>query len=341
MAMGMAIDLGTSDFKVYVEGKGIVLNEPSVIAVDNATGEVIAMGNEAYAMLGRTSSRVNVTYPLSGGVISDFSMAEQLIAHNIRKVSVSKVFMPRVVVSVPCGITEVEKRAVVDAVTAAGVRKVCLIEEPVAAAIGAGVDISAAHGAMIIDIGGGTTDMAVISLNGIAIANSTHIAGMEFNDAIVKYARRKFNLIIGEKMAERAKKAIGCAYPREKLETFVLKGRNTQSGLPETTVMNSDEMIEALIEPAIGIVRTVQEALEATPPELLADIFVDGIHLTGGSANLYGLSTLISKKTKVPVIVADEPQNCVALGAGQAIKFIDSIDVGGTHGKMNPLVAYY
>ncbi len=339
--MDMAVDLGTSDFKVYVEGKGIVLNEPSVIAIDNYSGEVVAIGNEAYAMLGKTSARVTVTHPLSNGVISDFSLAEQLISYYLKKVSSAKLFMPRVVVSVPCGITEVEKRAVVDAITAAGVRKVCLIEEPVAAAIGAGVDIAAPHGAMIIDIGGGTTDIAIISLNGIAVANSTHIAGMEFNEAIVKYARRKYNLIIGERMAERAKIAIGCAYPRKKLETFNLKGRNTQSGLPETTVMNSDEMIEALIEPSIGIVRTVQEALEATPPELLADIFVDGIHLTGGSANLYGLATLISKKTKVPVIVAEEPQNCVAIGAGQAIKFIDSINVGGSHGKMNPLVAYY
>ena len=339
--MDMAVGLGTSDFKVYVEGKGIVLNEPSVIAIDNYSGEVVAIGNEAYAMLGKTSARVTVTHPLSNGVISDFSLAEQLISYYLKKVSSAKLFMPRVVVSVPCGITEVEKRAVVDAITAAGVRKVCLIEEPVAAAIGAGVDIAAPHGAMIIDIGGGTTDIAIISLNGIAVANSTHIAGMEFNEAIVKYARRKYNLIIGERMAERAKIAIGCAYPRKKLETFNLKGRNTQSGLPETTVMNSDEMIEALIEPSIGIVRTVQEALEATPPELLADIFVDGIHLTGGSANLYGLATLISKKTKVPVIVAEEPQNCVAIGAGQAIKFIDSINVGGSHGKMNPLVAYY
>ena len=339
--MDMAVDLGTSDFKVYVEGKGIQMKGPSVIAIDNYSGEVVAIGNEAYAMLGKTSARVTVTHPLSNGVISDFSLAEQLISYYLKKVSSAKLFMPRVVVSVPCGITEVEKRAVVDAITAAGVRKVCLIEEPVAAAIGAGVDIAAPHGAMIIDIGGGTTDIAIISLNGIAVANSTHIAGMEFNEAIVKYARRKYNLIIGERMAERAKIAIGCAYPRKKLETFNLKGRNTQSGLPETTVMNSDEMIEALIEPSIGIVRTVQEALEATPPELLADIFVDGIHLTGGSANLYGLATLISKKTKVPVIVAEEPQNCVAIGAGQAIKFIDSINVGGSHGKMNPLVAYY
>lgn len=337
----IAIDLGTSKFKVYLDGKGIVLSEPSIIAVDNATDEVIAIGSEAYDMLGRTSERITVARPLCNGVISDFSMAEHLISHYLKEINNSRVlFMPRVVVSVPCGITEVEKRAVVDAIGAAGVRKVCLIEEPVAAAIGAGVDIAVPHGTMIVDIGEGTTDMAVISLNGIAIANSTHIAGDDFNDSIIKYVRKKFNLVIGDRMAEEAKIAIGCAYPRKKLMTFTLKGRNAMSGLPETTVMNSDEMIEALIEPAISIIRTVQATLEETPPELLSDIFTDGIYLTGGSANLYGLSTLLSKKTKIPVVTFENPENCVVLGAGKAIKYIDKID-GRTHGKMNPLVAYY
>lgn len=336
----IAIDLGTARFKVYLEGKGIVLSEPSIIAVDNLTDEVIAIGSEAYDMLGRTSNRVTVARPLNNGVISDFSLAEHLISHYLKKISSSKMFMPRVVVSVPCGITEVEKRAVVDAITAAGVRKVCLIEEPVAAAIGAGVDISAPHGTMIVDIGEGATDMAVISLNGIAIANSTHIAGGDFNEAIIKYVRKKFNLVIGNHMAEQCKLAIGCAYPRKKLLTFVLKGRNALTGLPESTVMNSDEMIEAIIEPAISIIKTVQSTLEETPPELLSDIFTDGIYLTGGSANLYGFSTLLSKKTKIPVVVFENPENCVVLGAGKAIKYIDKID-NTSHGKMNPLVAYY
>ena len=335
----IAIDLGTSNFKVYLDGKGIVLSEPSIIAVDTLTDEVIAIGTEAYKMLGRTSDRIVVSRPLCNGVISDFSLAEHLITYYLKRLGSSRVFMPRVVVSVPCGVTEVEKRAVVDAIGAAGVRKVCLIEEPVAAAIGAGVDIAAPHGTMIVDIGEGTTDMAVISLNGIAIANSTHIAGDDFNDAIVKYVRRKFNLVIGDRMAEGAKRAIGCAYPRKRLETFVLKGRNAMNGLPETTIMNSEEMIEALIEPAISIVRTVQATLEETPPELLADIFTDGIYLTGGSANLYGLSTLLSKKTKIPVVTFDNPENCVVLGAGRAIKYIDKMD-GHSHGKMNPLVSY-
>lgn len=339
MGYDIAIDLGTGRFKVYQDGKGIILNEPAVIAVDNMTDEIIAIGSEAYGMLGRTSDRVTVAHPLCNGVISDLSLAEHLIAYYLRMVARSKVFMPRVVVSVPCGVTEVEKRAVVDAIGAAGVRKVCLIEEPVAAAIGAGVDISAPHGCMIVDVGEGTTDMAVISLNGIAIANSTHIAGKDFNEAIIKYVRRKFSLVIGDRMAEAAKIAIGCAYPRRQLTTYVLKGLDTVSGLPRTTVMTSDDMIEALIEPAIAIVRTVQSTLELTAPELLADIFTDGIYLTGGSANLYGLSILLSKKTKIPVLVFESPENCVVMGAGKAIKYIDKLD-RSEHGKINPLMAY-
>lgn len=334
----MAIDLGTSRLRIYLEGKGIVIDEPSVIAYDNVLNEVIAVGDEAYDMLGRTSERITVARPLTNGVISNFSLAEMLLHHFIKKVSGSKVFTSRVVVSIPCSITEVEKRAVVDVITAAGIRKVCLLEEPMAAAIGAGVDTSAPHGTMVVDIGEGTTDMAVISLSGIAIDNSIHIAGADFNDAIIKYVRRKFNLVIGDRTAEMCKIAIGCAYPRKKLLTYTLKGRNALNGLPETREINSDQMIEALIEPSIQIIRTVQETLEATPPEMLSDIFTDGIYLTGGSANLYGLSTLLSKKTKIPVVTFENPENCVVLGAGKAIKFIDKMD--GIKSRMNPLVAY-
>ncbi|MCI8385556.1 MAG: rod shape-determining protein [Acutalibacter sp.] len=339
MGIDIAIDLGTARFKIYQDGKGIVLNEPSIIAVDNMTEEIIAIGSEAYGMLGRTSERVTVAHPLCNGVISDLTLAEHLIAYYLRQVGRSRLLTPRVVVSIPCGVTEVEKRAVVDAIEAAGVRKVCLIEEPVAAAIGAGVDIAAPHGCMIVDVGEGATDMAVISLNGIAIANSTHVAGGDFNEAIIKYVRRKFSLVIGDRMAEAAKMAIGCAYPRRQLSTYVLKGLDTVSGLPTTTVMTSDDMIEALIEPAIAIVRTVQSTLERTPPELLADIFTDGIYLTGGSARLYGLSILLQKKTRIPVVSFDEPENCVVLGAGRAIKYIDKMD-RGDHGRINPLMPY-
>ncbi len=339
MGNDIAIDLGTARFKVYQDGKGIVLNEPAVIAVDNYTDEVVAIGNEAYKMLGRTSDRVMVARPLNNGVISDLSLAEHLIAYYLRQVGRSRVFTPRVVVSVPCGVTEVERRAVVDAISAAGARKVALIEEPVAAAIGAGVDIAAPHGCMIVDVGEGATDMAVISLNGIAIANSTHTAGGDFTEAIMKYVRREFGLVIGERMAEAAKIAIGCAYPRRRLTTFTLRGLDLSCGLPRSTVMTSDHMIEALIEPAIAIVRTVQATLELTPPELLADIFTDGIYLTGGSANLYGLSTLIQKKTKVPVVSFDSPEDCVVTGAGQAIRFIDKME-RGEHGRISPLMTY-
>lgn len=333
----LAIDLGTSMFKIYLDGKGIVLREPSIIATDKVTGEFLAVGQEAYEMHGKTSSRISVVYPLKNGVISNFSLAEHMIKTYVKRISFNKMFLPRAVVSVPCEITEVEKRAVVDALTSSGIRKVCVIEEPVAAAIGAGVDISEPHGSMVVDVGSGTTDMAVISLNGIAVANSIHIGGDDFNETIIKYVRRKFSLAIGARTAEFCKRAIGCAYPRKKLLTYTLKGRNIKSGLPEVTVINSDEVLEALIEPAIQIVRTVQATLEQTPPELLSDIFTDGIYLTGGSANLYGLSTLISKKTKVPVVVFDKPEDCVVLGAGKAIKFIDKMN-GDI--KSSPVIAY-
>lgn len=333
----LAIDLGTSMFKIYLDGKGIVLREPSIIATDKVTGEFLAVGQAAYEMHGKTSNRISVVYPLKNGVISNFSLAEHMIKTYVKRISFNKMFLPRAVVSVPCEITEVEKRAVVDALTSSGIRKVCVIEEPVAAAIGAGVDISEPHGSMVVDVGSGTTDMAVISLNGIAVANSIHIGGDDFNEAIIKYVRKKFNLAIGLRTAEFCKCAIGCAYPRKKLLTHTLKGRNIKSGLPEITVINSDEVLEAIIEPAIQIVRTVQSTLEKTPPELLSDIFTDGIYLTGGSANLYGLSTLISKKTKVPVVIFDKPEDCVVLGAGKAIKFIDKI---GGDVKSSPLIAY-
>ena len=336
----IAIDLGTSAVKIYLAGKGIILNEPAIIAYDTQTEDVIAMGREAYEMTGRTSAKVSVTHPLCNGVISNFEFAQDLIGHYLKKITSSKVFMPRVVVSVPCGITEVEKRAVVDSISASGVRKICLIEEPVAAAMGAGVDISTPHGCFVIDIGGGTTDMAVISLSGIAISNSIKTAGDSFDEAIIKFIRRKYNLIIGNRMAESAKIAIGCVYPRTEIHTFRVKGRNALSGLPQWADVSCDELLEALIEPAMQIVKTAQEILEKTPPELVGDIYSDGIVLTGGSAQLFGLSTLISKKTKMNVRVPEEPQNCVVLGAGKAIRFIDDME-NKNYGILNPLSAVY
>ncbi|WP_312693372.1 rod shape-determining protein [Caproiciproducens sp.] len=336
----IAIDLGTSAVKIYLDGKGIILNEPAVVAVNVETDEVVAIGSEAYKMVGRTSDKIDVSHPLCNGVISNFDLAQYLISNYLKKISGSKVFMPRVVVSVPCQITEVEKRAVVDAISAAGVRKICLIEEPVAAALGAGVDISTPHGTLIVDIGGGTTDMAVLSLSGIAISRSVKVAGNAFDEAIVKYIRRKYNLIIGQHMAEEAKIAIGCVYPRKDLSSHRVKGRNAMTGLPQWADISCDEILEALIEPAMQIVRTIQEMLEKTPPELMGDVYTDGIILTGGSAQLYGVDTLISKKAKMPVNVAQDSQICVALGAGKAIQFIDDMQNKG-YGILNPLSAAY
>ncbi len=336
----IAIDLGTSAVKIYLDGKGIILNEPAVVAVNVETDEVVAIGLEAYRMVGRTSDKISVSNPLCNGVISNFDLAQYLISTYLKKISGSKVFMPRVVVSVPCQITEVEKRAVVDAISAAGVRKICLIEEPVAAALGAGVDISTPHGTLIVDIGGGTTDMAVLSLSGIAISRSIKVAGNAFDEAIIKYIRKKYNLIIGRRMAEEAKIAIGCVYPRKDLCSHRIKGRNAMTGLPQWADISCDEMLEALIEPAMKIVRTIQEMLEKTPPELMGDVYSDGIILTGGSAQLYGVDMLISKKAKMPVKLAEDSQICVALGAGKAIQFIDDIQNKG-YGVLNPLSAAY
>lgn len=336
----IAMDLGTSAVKIYLDGKGIILNEPAIIAVNVETDQVVATGREAYAMVGRTSDKIDVCHPLCNGVISNFDMAQYLISAYLKKINGSKVFMPRVVVSVPCQITEVEKRAVVDAISAAGVRKICLIEEPVAAALGAGVDISTPHGTLVVDIGGGTTDMAVLSLSGIAISRSVKIAGNAFDEAIIKYIRRKYNLIIGQRMAEEAKMTIGCVYPRKDITKHRVKGRNAMTGLPQWADISCDETLEALIEPAMQITRMIQEMLEKTPPELMGDVYSDGIILTGGSAELYGFDQLISKKVKMPVNIAPDSQICVALGAGKAIKFIDDMENKG-YGVLNPLSAAY
>ena len=336
----IAIDLGTSTVKIYLDGKGVILKEPAVVAYNVETEEVVAIGSEAYAMVGRTSDRIDVVQPLCNGVISDFDLAQYLISHYMKQISGSKVFMPRVVVSVPCLITEVEKRAVVNAISSAGVRKICLIEEPVAAAMGAGVKIDEPHGTLIVDIGGGTTDMGVLSLSGIAISRSIKTAGNAFDEAIIKYVRRKYNLIIGKRMAEEAKIAIGCVYPRKEMVKHRVKGRNAMTGLPQWADISCDEMLEALIEPAMQIIYTVQEMLEKSPPELMGDVYSDGIILTGGSSQLFGFDKLISKKTKMPVRIAEEPDMCVARGAGLAIKYIEDIE-SKAYGVLNPLSAAY
>lgn len=333
----IGIDLGTSNLLIYVSGQGIVLNEPSVIAVNIETDEIVAMGEKAQKMLGRTSDRIKVVCPLSNGVISDYDLTEQMIIHFIKKVAGSMVFMPRVVVCIPGEITEVERRAVIDAVHSAGARKICLIEEPVAAAIGAGLDISGPHGYMVVDIGAGTTDMAVISLGGVATGRSIKIAGNRFDEEIIKFVRKKYNIIIGKRMAEDTKIAIGGVYPREEAEYFRVKGRNALTGLPQWVDVSSDEVLEAMISPAMLIVKEVQGLLEETPPELMGDIYTDGLVLTGGGAHIFGFDTLIAKKTRMPVTVAEEPEKCVAIGAGKSLKYIDDLEDDKT-ASINPLM---
>ena len=338
----IAIDLGSANFRLYVDGKGVVVDEPNVIAVDEDSNRVVAVGRRAYKMLGRTSDRVRVVKPVTGGVISDLTLMDATLQHYLKKVTNSRVFMPRAVVAVPSGITEVERRAVVDAVAANGIRKVCLIEAPVAAAIGAGLDISRPHGSMVVTLGEGVSDIGVLSMNRLSVSGSIAVGGAVFNEDIIKYARRKFDLIIGEQTAETAKCAVGCAFPLKDIEKYELRGRDERNGLPAKVEVTSDEIGEAMLESVVKVVHKIQSVLEETPPELTADIGNAGIVLTGGGAKLRGLDTLISKQTKMRVRIAEEPEDCVILGAGRAVQWIDSVKMGA--GKENgnvPLTAYY
>ncbi len=320
----VGIDLGTSSVLVYVKGKGIVLREPSVVAVERITGRILAVGEEARRMLGRTPGSIIAIRPLKDGVISNFDITERLLNHFLKKVVGSHIFFkPRVVVCVPSGVTEVEKRSVIDATEEAGARHTFLIEEPIAAAIGAGIDISQPRGSMVLDIGGGTTDIAIISLGGAVISDSIKIAGDKFDDAIVRYMRKKHNLLIGERTAEEMKIAIGSAYPRKEQVFIDVKGRNLISGLPQAIVVGSNEMIEALEEPLQSILESVRALFERTPPELASDIAESGICLTGGGALLYGMDRFVAEHTKVPCYVAEDPISCVAIGTGKVLENIN------------------
>lgn len=338
----IAIDLGSANFRLYVDGKGVVVDEPNVIAVDEDSNRVVAVGRRAYKMLGRTSDRVRVVKPVTGGVISDLTLMDATLQHYLKKVTNSRVFMPRAVVAVPSGITEVERRAVVDAVAANGIRKVCLIEAPVAAAIGAGLDISRPHGSMVVTLGEGVSDIGVLSMNRLSVSGSIAVGGAVFNEDIIKYARRKFDLIIGEQTTEAAKCTVGCAFPLKDIEKYELRGRDERNGLPAKVEVTSDEIGEAMLESVVKVVHKIQSVLEETPPELTADIGNAGIVLTGGGAKLRGLDTLISKQTKMRVRIAEEPEDCVILGAGRAVQWIDSVkmDAGKENGNV-PLTAYY
>jgi len=322
----IGIDLGTASVLVYVKGRGIVLREPSVVAVDIKSGRMLAIGEEARKMLGRTPGTIEAIRPLRDGVISDYHVTETMLRYFLDKVVGKKFFFkPRVVVCVPSGVTEVEKRSVIEATEDAGAREVDLIEEPIAAAIGAGIDISRPYGSMIVDIGGGTTDIAVISLNSTVVSSSLKLAGDKFDEAIVRYMRKKHNLLVGERTAEELKINIGAAFPRKETIFMEVTGRNLVSGLPKTVNVGSDEMIEALDEPVQSILEAVHDVLERTPPEISSDIFDRGIIMTGGGALLYGLDMRIQQYTRVPCFVAEDAISCVAIGTGRALENIDAL----------------
>ena len=322
----IGIDLGTATVIAYVKGKGIVLREPSVVAVNNSTGEVLAIGQEARRMLGRTPGNIVATRPLREGVISDYTVTEKMLKYFINKICGRFVFSPRIMICIPSQVTEVEKKAVIDAASQAGARRVYLIEEPIAAAIGAGIDISKACGNMIVDIGGGTTDIAVISLGGSVVSTSLKVAGDKFDEYIVKYIKKKHNIMIGERTAEELKVNIGCVYPKIQDIEMDIKGRDLITGLPKTITVYSSEMMEALEEPANMIIDAVHSVLERTPPELASDISEKGIYMTGGGCLVDGLDKLLAEKTGINVMIADDAVSCVALGTGKALDNLDSLD---------------
>jgi rod shape-determining protein MreB len=322
----MAIDLGTANTLVYVRGRGIVCNEPSVVAISIKTGKVLAVGMEAKRMLGRTPGDVKTIRPIKDGVISDFDITGEMLRYFIRKVHNRKSFMrPRIVIGVPSGITQVEQRAVKDAALSSGGREVYLIEEPVAAAIGTGLPISEPSGNMIVDVGGGTTDIAVISMDGVVYSKAIRVGGDKMDEAIINYIKRKYNLLIGEMMSESIKMELGSAYKTDnERHTMEIKGRDLVSGIPKTLILDDDEVREALAEPVSQIMNAIKQALENTPPELSADIVDKGIVLAGGGALLKGLDVYIREETSLPIIIAEDPLTCVAIGAG---KVLDDLDI--------------
>lgn len=325
----LSIDLGTANTLVYVRSKGIVLNEPSVVAVryDARRGTRIpeAIGSSAKAMLGRTPGHITAERPLKDGVIADFTLTEQMLKYFIRVAHGSRYFRPspRVLVCVPHGSTQVERKAIRDSAEGAGARRVYLIDEPMAAAIGAGLPVHEPKGSMILDVGGGTSEVAVISLNGIVYAASVRIGGDRFDEAIMNYVRRNYSILIGEATAERIKLEIGSAFPGREVREMEVKGRNLAEGVPKSFVLNSNEILEALQEPLSGIVGAVKQALEQTPPELAGDVAERGLVLSGGGALLRDLDRLIAEETGIPVIIADDPLTCVARGGGRALELID------------------
>ena len=327
----LSIDLGTANTLIYVRGRGIVLDEPSVVAIrqDQFGGQkkVAAVGLEAKRMLGRTPGNISAIRPMKDGVIADFFVTEKMLQHFIHKVHENRFLRPspRVLVCVPCGSTQVERRAIRESALSAGAREVYLIDEPMAAAIGSGMPVHEASGSMVVDIGGGTTEVAIISLSGIVYSSSVRIGGDRFDEAIINYVRRNYGTLIGESTAERIKHELGSAFPGKEILKMEVRGRNLAEGVPRSFVLNSDEILEALQEPLSGIVGAVLTALEQTPPELAADIAERGMVLTGGGALLRNIDKLLSEETGLPVIIADDPLTCVARGGGQALEMSDKM----------------
>ena len=329
LTQDIGIDLGTATILVYIKGQGIVLNEPSVVAKDVDSGRILAIGEEARRMIGRTPGNIVAVRPLREGVIADYENTEQMLRYFIEKVAGKALFFkPRIMVCVPSGVTSVEKRAVLEAAIQAGAKETYLIEEPLAAALGAGLDIAEPCGAMVVDIGGGTTDVAVLSLGGIVVSSSIRVAGDMFDDAIIRYLRKEHKLMIGERTAEEIKIKVGTAYTDLRKESTDVRGRDLVSGMPKTVVVNSAEIRQALAEPIGLIIDCVKGVLERTPPELGSDIIDRGIVLTGGGAMLHGLDILITKQTGIACHLADDPTTCVARGTGIAL---DSLEMLGSH----------
>ena len=324
----IGIDLGTATVLVYVDGKGIVLNEPSVVAIDKNADCIAKIGRDAQMMLGRNPNNIEVVRPLREGVIDRYDVTEKMIQYFIRRACGNTVIPPRVVICIPTGISEVEERAVIDAGTNAGARRTYLIAEPVAAAVGAGIDIYSPTGHMVVDIGGGTTDVAVISLGGIVVSKSIKIAGDKFDEAIMRYVRRKYNIAIGERTAEQIKIRIGAVYEHPVAKTMEVKGRCLVQGLPKVVTLSSKEMLEAMMEPISAIFDTICSVIEKTPPELVGDILKNGIVLTGGGSLLYGLDRLMADVIEIQTHVAKDLIQCVALGTGQILKYLDRLPDG-------------
>lgn len=324
----IGIDLGTATVLVYVQGKGIVLREPSVVAVDATTERILKVGREAQQMLGRTPGNIVAMRPLKEGVISQYEVTLKMLQYFIRRACGNMFFPPRVMICVPSGVTEVEERAVIDAAKHAGADKTFLVEEPVAAALGAGLDIMEPVGHMVLDIGGGTTDVAVISLGGVVVSESIKVAGNKFDEALMRYVRRKYDVLIGERTAEMVKIKIGAVYEHKEIRTMEVKGRCMKQGLPKVITLNSREMLEAFAEPLREILDVVCAVIERTPPELMGDVLRNGIVMTGGGSLLWGLDQLIERVTGIKTVVAKDAVSCVALGTGKALNHLEDMTEG-------------